>query len=66
MTKRLVEIDDALLERAQEVLGSATMTATVNGALAEVVKAAERRRHLLDIERHSDLSDPAVMADAWR
>ena len=46
MTKRLVDIDDALLTSAQELLGAETMKETVNRALEEVINLDRRRRFL--------------------
>lgn len=71
MTKRLVDIDDALLGDAQSVLGTATYKETVNQALAWVVR--QRRVPLRDMpqvlaafaEATVDLSDPEVMKAAW-
>ena len=44
------------------------MKATVNGALAEVVAAARRRRHAdrLSRMRGLDLDKPKVMSKAWK
>ena len=68
MTKRLVDVDDDLLERARELLGAATMKETVNAALGEVVAAELRRRHLRRLVSGEglDLADDEVMAGAWR
>ncbi len=68
VTKRLVDIDDDLLERAQALLGAATMKETVNRALQEVVDADLRRRHAdrLFSMKGLDLDDPDVMSGAWR
>lgn len=68
VTKRLVDIDDDLLARAREILGTPTMKDTVNGALEEVVKLELRRRHAdrLASMRGLDLDDPDVMSGAWR
>jgi Arc/MetJ family transcription regulator len=68
MSKRLVDIDDALLDEATEVLGATTMKEAVNRSLEEVVLAARRRRHArrLSTLRDLDLADPEVMAGAWR
>ncbi len=68
MTKRLVDIDDALLDEATEILGAATMKEAVNRSLEEVVLAARRRRHAdrLALMDNLDLDDPEVMARAWR
>ena len=68
MAKRLVDIDDELLEKATSVLGASTMKETVNRALEEVVRADLRRRHADRLARMEglDLDDPDVMARAWR
>lgn len=68
VTKRLVDIDDDLLDRARVVLGTATMKDTVNEALEEVVKLDLRRRHIerLIAMDGLDLDDPDVMSGAWR
>ena len=68
MSKRLVDIDDALLDEATEILGASTMKETVNRSLEEVVLAARRRRHVerLSTMRDLDLANPDVMAGAWR
>ena len=68
MGKRLVDIDDALLEEATRILGAGTMKEAVNRSLEEVVSASRRRRHaqrLSDL-RDLDLDDPDVMEEAWR
>ena len=68
MTKKLVDIDEDNLARAGEVLGAATMKDTVNQALEEVIRLAERRAHAERLAQMDglDLDDDAVMADAWR
>lgn len=68
MAKRLVEIDDALLDEATEILGASTMKDAVNRSLEEVVLAARRRRHAERLSTMSglDLDDPEVMSGAWR
>lgn len=68
MSKRLVDIDDELLDEATKILGASTMKEAVNRSLEEVVLAASRRRHVdrLRNMRNLDLDDPAVMAGAWR
>lgn len=68
MTKRLVDIDDDLIARAQQVTGAATMKETVNTALREVIDADLRRRHLdrLVSGHGTDIADDEIMQAAWR
>ena len=68
MTKRLVDIDDDLLDEAREALGTDTMKATVNGALKRVSDEELLRRHAIRLMTMEglDLADPEVMKGAWR
>ncbi|MBV8196358.1 MAG: type II toxin-antitoxin system VapB family antitoxin [Candidatus Dormibacteraeota bacterium] len=68
MSKRLVDIDDELLEEASVVLGASTMKEAVNRSLEAVVLAARRRQHAERLESMQglDLDKPKVMAGAWR
>lgn len=72
MTKRLIDVEDEVLEAARRVLGTGTIKDTVNTALRATVQAAERRQRV-DVaalrrfaEASRDLLDEDVMADAWR
>ena len=68
MTKRLIDIDDDLLDQARRVTGAATMKEAVNGALQHVVDFDLRLRHvrrLLTLEG-TDIADEQLMRDAWR
>lgn len=74
MTKRLIEIDDDLLERARQALGTRGIRDTVMTALERVAgeesieeREARIRRLGMDfIDATRDLRDPEVMRDAWR
>ena len=68
MSKRLVDIDDELLDAASAVLGAATMKETVNRSLEAVVLVARRRSHAdrLESMHGLDLDKPRVMSGAWR
>ncbi|MDE3207121.1 MAG: type II toxin-antitoxin system VapB family antitoxin [Acidobacteriota bacterium] len=68
MSKRLVDIDDDLLEAASSILGASTMKETVNRSLEAVVLADRRRRHAdrLEAMKGLALDKPKVMSDAWR
>lgn len=70
MTKRLVNIDDDVLEDAKRALGTTTLKDTVNTSLRDTVRTARRhavtRNDLQRIgKRLEDLRDPEVMAKAW-
>lgn len=68
MPKRLVDIDDTLLNKAKELTGAATMKETVNTALVELIEIELRRQHLRRLETGdgTDLADETVMQTAWR
>lgn len=68
MTKRLVDIEDDLLDEVRVLTGAATMKEAVNAALQEVIDSELRRRHLQRLEAGTgtDLFDDEVMRDAWR
>ena len=67
MSRTIIDIDDSALEAAMRELGTKTKVETVNKALADVGERAQRLAfldHLAAAE--DDLTDPAVMGDAWR
>jgi Arc/MetJ family transcription regulator len=66
--KTSFEIDTAKVAAAKDILGTKTLTDTVDAALSEVVKLQQRRRllELLSTPGALELDDPEVMADAWR
>ena len=74
MTKRLIEIDDGLLDAAKTALGTAGITETVVAALTKCVDDdgyAERlarinRLGMRFAEATKDLSNEEVMRGAWR
>lgn len=65
MTKRLIDIDDALLERAQRALGANSMSATVRQALERVSEADPGDAYLEVLASLPDL-DPTARGSAWR
>lgn len=68
MSKTLIDIDDELLAKSQEILGTTTKKDTVNQALRALVRAAAVQ-DFLEMAREGafkDLADPEVMAQAWR
>lgn len=68
MTKRLVDIDDELLEKVRSLRGASTMKEAVNGALQHVVDFELRVRHVQRLRSMEgiDLADEQTMRDAWR
>ncbi len=66
--KTSFEVDPAKVDAAKEILGTRTLTDTVDAALAEVVKLRQRKTlvELLFRPGALDLDDPEVMSGAWR
>ena len=65
VTKRLIDIDDDLLEQATRVLDAATMKEAVNRALEEAVKAALRRRHVERLMTMRGMDLDKLMEAGW-
>lgn len=68
MTKRLIDLDDELLARAQRELNTSGVSDTVRAALGQAASAAARARQVAwlregGLER---LADPEKRADVWR
>ena len=66
--KTSFEVDFGKVALVKELLGTTSLTETVDAALDEILAIA-KRRNLLDIlfEGDSlDLADESVMASAWR
>ncbi len=66
--KTSFEVDFEKVDAAREILGTRSLTDTVDAALDEVVRLRERRRlvELLFEPGALELGDPAAMAGAWR
>lgn len=66
--KTSFEVDFAKVESAKVILGTSTLTDTVDAALDEVIELQQRRRlvELLFTPGCLQLDDPEVMAGAWR
>jgi Arc/MetJ family transcription regulator len=68
MTKRLIDLDDELLARAQRELHTSGISDTVRAALQQAASAAARARQV-DWLREGGLeamAEPARRADVWR
>lgn len=66
--KTSFEVDFEKVDAARGILGTRSLTDTVDGALDEVIKLSQRERlvELLFEPGALDLDDPAAMAGAWR
>jgi Arc/MetJ family transcription regulator len=67
VSKKLIEIDDNLLDEARTILGTSTQRETVTRALDEVVRR-RRRQDFTELltSGQLDLADTEVMGGAWR
>ncbi len=65
MTKRLIDLDDDLLDRAQAALGAPTMAATVREALERVTAGDPGEAYVDALLGLEDLG-PDLRAEAWR
>jgi Arc/MetJ family transcription regulator len=70
MTKRLVDIDDEILEEARRALGTTTLKDTVNESLRSAVQSYRRRNLTPEdittfVDATEDLRNPEIMAKAW-
>lgn len=68
MATTQIDLDQALLREAAEVLGTTTKKATVNEALRQVVARERQLRHLRKLAAGAlpDLRNPEVMDKAWQ
>jgi Arc/MetJ family transcription regulator len=66
--KTLIDIDNELLTRSQEILGTTTKKDTVNAALREVVRlrAVQDLTELGKAGIYDELMDAQVAERAWR
>ena len=66
--KTSFEVDAAKVAAAKEILGTKTLTDTVDAALSEVVKRRQRQQlvELLSAPGALELDVADVMAQAWR
>ena len=66
--KTSFEVDFGKVEQAKALLGTTTLTDTVDAALAEVIRLNDRRRlvEMLFTPGVLELDDGDVMRSAWR
>lgn len=66
MPKRLIEVDDAKVAKARELLGVSTLKATIDGALDELIALDARRRSLVGLgEPPTEMANDDTRRAAW-
>lgn len=66
VTKRLIDVDDAKVGAAKELLGTTTLKATIDGALDELIALDARRRALLALHEYpAELANDEARRAAW-
>lgn len=68
MTKRLIDLDDELVETARRELGTVTISDTVRTALREAATRRARSRQIdwLAAGGLASMADPAQRETVWR
>ena len=68
MTKRLIDLDDVLLARAQRELHTSGISDTVRTALQQATNAAARARQVAWLREGGleTMAETAQRADVWR
>lgn len=66
--KTALLLDDELVTKVKEILGTTTTTETLAEAMREVIRVRGRARHFERLRRREglDLDDPELMSRAWR
>jgi Arc/MetJ family transcription regulator len=65
MRRITLNIDEDMLAKAQEALGTTGAEDTVNAALEELAKREAGKRIIAWLKENEDLSNPEIMAYAW-
>jgi Arc/MetJ family transcription regulator len=60
-----LDIDEDMLSKAREILGTRGVKDTVDEALREVVRMEAGRRLIARLKENEDLANPEIMAKAW-
>lgn len=65
MRRTTLDIDEVMLAKAKEALGTTGVKDTVNEALLEVVRREAGKRLIKRLKENEDLANPEIMARAW-
>jgi Arc/MetJ family transcription regulator len=60
-----LDIDEEMLDKAREILGTRGIRDTVDEALREIVRREAGRRLIARLQENEDLRNPEIMAKAW-
>lgn len=67
MARTVIDLDEDLVQRAADVMGTTSKKATLHQALTRVIAAEMRRQHILRFTSgdNPDLNTPDFMDAAW-
>jgi Arc/MetJ family transcription regulator len=65
MRRTTVDIDEDMLTKAREILGTSGIKDTVDEALREIVRIEAGKRLIARYKDNSDFGNPEIMARAW-
>jgi Arc/MetJ family transcription regulator len=65
MRRTTLDIDEDMLSKAREILGTKGVKDTVDEALREVVRREAGRRLIAWWKENEDLHNPEIMGRAW-
>jgi Arc/MetJ family transcription regulator len=65
MRRTTLDIDEEMLAKAREILGTRGIKDTVDEALREVVRREAGERLIAWLKENEDLRNPAIMERAW-
>jgi Arc/MetJ family transcription regulator len=65
MRRTTLDIDEDMLAKAREILGTSGIKDTVDEALREIVRREAGRRLIARLKENEDLHNPEIMARAW-
>lgn len=66
MRRTTLDIDEDMLAKAREALGTTGVKDTVNAALREIAKREAGKRLIAWYKENEDLANPEIMERAWR
>jgi len=65
MRRTTLDIDDEMLGKAREILGTSGIKDTVDEALREIVRIEAGKRLIARLQDNEDFGNPEIMERAW-